>query len=100
MSKDKDTERKWKLEGEAFERIKVKRDALEKVTEEGERLRREAHKALWDAIHEELPETEKEKNYSINPSFESLGFYVVQENEGGGLKGLLGALALKAALSD
>lgn len=100
QSEEKTTKKMWKIEGEAFEKVKAAKAEVRKAKEEAKRMAEEAHKKFWDTIHDALPEVPREGNYRLNTDCESLGLYALQEQEGcDHSDGILGAL-LAAAKSS
>ncbi|MHC5536713.1 hypothetical protein ACYOEI_00380 [Singulisphaera rosea] len=87
-----------KIDGRPFDRIKAKVAAKQKATEDANRITKEAHDALWDAIHDEYPQLSRDANLNLDVEYEDIGFYVVKESEGRISSGFL--KALKASLKD
>lgn len=71
-----------KVEGAAFESVREKTTAFKKARDAAEALIKNAHKELWDHVHEVLPETDRNRCYTIDAEYEDLGFYVVKETDG------------------
>src|SRR5262249_1897477 len=81
--KDQTMPKHWKIEGEAFERVKAAHKEAVLAMIELYRVLQEKRKAMWDIIHDALPESKREgHNYEIDTDNESLGFYIVKENGG------------------
>lgn len=60
-----------------FEKIKALKEAYVKARAEKDK----AHDAFWDAIHEALPETDKDEIYVIDTSNEDDGIYIVNNKK-------------------
>ena len=89
-----------KIEGKSFERIRELVAAKKTACKEASAIAEKAHDQLWNAIHEEFPEIEKDAQLTLDVEYEKLGFYVVKDSDSGGLGGLLKAIAMKASLKD
>lgn len=86
MTKDKNESKKeeapkkmWKIEGEAFEKVKAARAECRAAKEEAARIAEEAHNKFWDTIHEAVPEADRDANLEIDPDYEEAGFYMLKE---------------------
>jgi hypothetical protein len=77
---DEAKQKVWKLEGEAFEKVKAAKVAYDAARKEAGRIKEEGHKKLWDAIREALPETETEKNLNLDVEYEEAGIYMVKKS--------------------
>ena len=52
--------------------------------------RKAAHKKLWDAVHEEYPELEKDANYNLACSFAKQGVVMLEVAQGSArIKGVI-----------
>lgn len=60
-----------------FEKIKALKEAYVKARDEKDK----AHDAFWGAIHDALPETDKDEIYVIDTSNEDDGIYIVNNKK-------------------
>lgn len=100
-NKDEVKPKAWKLEGEAFEKVKSAREAYADARKKADAIVREAHKALWDTIHQTSPEIDSEGNLSLDVEYEDAGFYVVKKKPAlAGIGGLLDLLSIGKKQAD
>lgn len=69
--------RKWKIEGEAFDKINEIITRKEQKTTEAKAI----HEELWEAIHAHIGDSDFANQHSIDATHRDIGILVVRENE-------------------
>jgi hypothetical protein len=91
--KKKETPKKmWKIEGEAFEKVKAARKEYVAAKDE-------AHDKFWNSIHDAVPEADRDAHLSLDSSYEDAGFYVLKDKGDECGSGILGAILAAAKAS-
>ncbi len=75
-SKEQDV---YKIEGEAFERIKKLSNETDIGLTKHREAAQEVHSNFWKEIAKEVGKEKLKANYTFNASYEKLGFYLVEK---------------------
>lgn len=69
----------WKIDGKAFDELKVLTDEFDKLKAEAEKNIQKCHDAIWERVYKEIGK--RKDSLCIDNSYKEMGFIIVKKTD-------------------